>query len=169
MELNSELSYLKLLFWALILSFYFREYEWKALKNDLMDLELGMPAFQSVEWWIYLSAKKVSFYHFIHFFLYLFSAGAVEYKLFVGSLNKQASEKEVKEVCHNRVAEPSSSQYYCRMLSISTYFPFSFLSHQINYELWVCWALWSLFSLKFDLTYTVTWFLVVEVCMPWSS
>jgi hypothetical protein len=26
--------------------------------------------------------------------------GAVEYKLFVGSLNKQATEKEVEEVCH---------------------------------------------------------------------
>lgn len=25
--------------------------------------------------------------------------GAVEYKLFVGSLNKQATEKEVEEVC----------------------------------------------------------------------
>ena len=28
----------------------------------------------------------------------LFMVGAVEYKLFVGSLNKQATEKEVKEV-----------------------------------------------------------------------
>ena len=30
---------------------------------------------------------------------FLSMVGAVEYKLFVGSLNKQATEKEVKEVC----------------------------------------------------------------------
>ena len=31
---------------------------------------------------------------------FLCMVGAVEYKLFVGSLNKQATEKEVEEVCH---------------------------------------------------------------------
>lgn len=44
---------------------------------------------------------------FFCFVLYSFSIfdvialmiGAVEYKLFVGSLNKQATEKEVEEVC----------------------------------------------------------------------
>ena len=30
---------------------------------------------------------------------YLFELGAVEFKLFVGSLNKQATEREVEEVC----------------------------------------------------------------------
>lgn len=53
-----------------------------------------------------LSTKKLSIYDFIDFSHYLFSVGAVEYKLFVGSLNKQASEKEVKEVCYNRVVKP---------------------------------------------------------------
>lgn len=36
---------------------------------------------------------------FLIYMLFLFIIGAVEYKLFVGSLNKQATEKEVEEVC----------------------------------------------------------------------
>lgn len=125
----------------------------KSLKNDLMVLELGTPTFQ-VRRKLNRSAIKISFDHLIHFLPYLISAGAVEYKLFVGSLNKQASEKEVKEVCHNCLAIP-----FFPDITVTC---FSFLSHQINYE--VCYLSGSLFS-----SHIVTWFLVVVVCMPWSS
>lgn len=42
--------------------------------------------------------------------------GAVEYKLFVGSLNKQASEKEVEEVCCTQTIS------YILVLVFSAYF-----------------------------------------------
>lgn len=67
----------------------------------------------------------VSFIVFLLLTIALWMVGAVEYKLFVGSLNKQATEKEVEEVCctqticyHLRLVFSSILSSWCSLVTI---------------------------------------------------